>query len=145
MSDSTPKYQFAIVGIRTEQFAILREEKDLNIPIEVQAGFKVGGDLEKHMVSVNPIIRFMYGQETLLLLECGCHFLFTEETWERCRNSDGHIQIPKDLLTHLGVIALGTVRGILHAKTEGSVYNHHVLPPLNLTEVFKDDLLLNQI
>jgi hypothetical protein len=142
MTDTSPKYQFASVGIRTEQFAIVRQEVDLNNAIEVQTGFKVGGDLQTRVVSVVPLIRFMQGNETLLMLECGCHFVLTEQTWEQCSNPEGQVQIPKELLTHLAVIALGTARGVLHAKTEGTMYNHHVLPALNLTEVFKEDLLL---
>jgi hypothetical protein len=87
----------------------------------------------------------MDGKETLLILECGCHFALTEATWEQCRNSDNQVKIPKELLTHLAVIALGTARGVLHAKTEGTLFNHHIMPVLNLTEVFKDDLLLNPV
>ena len=45
---------------------------------------------------------------------------------------------------HLAVIALGTTSVVLHAKIEGTMYNHDVLPAMNLTEVIKEDLLLSQ-
>jgi len=145
MTSTKPAYQFSIVGIKTEQFAIVQPDIDLSHPVEVRAGFKVSGDLSKRVVSVFPLIKFMDGKETLLILECGCHFALTEATWEQCRNSDNQVKIPKELLTHLAVIALGTARGVLHAKTEGTLFNHHIMPVLNLTEVFKDDLLLNPV
>ena len=42
----------------------------------------------------------------------------------------------------MATIVVGTVRGIIHAKTEGTVLNAIVLPPINLTEIIKDDILI---
>lgn len=47
----------------------------------------------------------------------------------------------KDILRYLATIATGTVRGIIHAKTENTVLNSVVVPPINLVEAIKEDFV----
>ncbi len=47
--------------------------------------------------------------------------------------------VPKGLLCHLAMLTVGTSRGILHAKTEGTCFNKYVLPTINVTEIIKED------
>ena len=42
----------------------------------------------------------------------------------------------------MGTIVVGAARGIIHAKTEGTILNSVILPPINLVEIIKDDLVL---
>ena len=42
----------------------------------------------------------------------------------------------------MGSISVGTLRGIIHTKTEGTVLNTIVLPPINLDEIINKDLVL---
>ena len=44
----------------------------------------------------------------------------------------------------MATIATGTARGIIHAKSEGTVLSAIILPPINLIEAIKDDLPINQ-
>ena len=44
-------------------------------------------------------------------------------------------------LRYLATIATGTMRGIIHTKTESTALNPIVLPPLNLVETIKDDFV----
>ena len=48
--------------------------------------------------------------------------------------------IPVDFLRYMGTIVVGTARGVLHTKTEGTVLNAYVLPPINVMELVKEDL-----
>lgn len=50
--------------------------------------------------------------------------------------------VPVDFLRYMGTIVVGTARGIIHAKTEGTVLNSVVLPPINLVEIIKEDLVV---
>ena len=52
--------------------------------------------------------------------------------------------VPVDFLRYMGTIAVGAARGIIHAKTEGTVLNSIVLPPINLVEIIKDDLVIEK-
>ena len=40
------------------------------------------------------------------------------------------------------MIAVGTARGILHAKTEATKFNQFLIPPINVVELIKDDIIL---
>jgi hypothetical protein len=50
------------------------------------------------------------------------------------------IILPCGFAQHLLVLTIGTVRGILHAKTEGTAYNQYVLPTINVAEMLKEDV-----
>ena len=47
-------------------------------------------------------------------------------------------------MTHLIVLTIGTVRGILHAKTEGTKYNSYILPTINVAELIKTDIVFSK-
>lgn len=51
--------------------------------------------------------------------------------------------IPKGFLRHLAMLTVGTSRGILHAKTEGTCFNKYVLPTINVTLIIKEDATFN--
>jgi hypothetical protein len=43
-------------------------------------------------------------------------------------------------MTHLTMITVSSVRGVLHAKTEGTIFNKYLLPTLDVTEMVKEDV-----
>ena len=55
---------------------------------------------------------------------------------------DNKIIIPKELLAHFGVHTIGTARGILHCKTEGTQFNTFILPPINVSERITEDIII---
>ena len=52
-------------------------------------------------------------------------------------------RVPVEFLRYMATIVTGTARGIIHAKTENTVLNATVLPPINLVEGIKNDLVIN--
>jgi hypothetical protein len=52
------------------------------------------------------------------------------------------IILPKGFVRHLAVLTVGTVRGILHTKTEGTDSNKFVLPTINVADMISDDAVL---
>jgi hypothetical protein len=40
------------------------------------------------------------------------------------------------------MLCVGTLRGVLHAKTENSVYNKFYLPTINVNDLVKTDIVL---
>jgi hypothetical protein len=39
----------------------------------------------------------------------------------------------------MGMITVGTCRGILHAKTENTKFNQFLIPTINVAELIKED------
>ena len=50
--------------------------------------------------------------------------------------------IEVNFLRYLATIVTGTVRGIIHTKTENTSLNPIVLPPINLVEAIKEDFII---
>jgi hypothetical protein len=131
---------FQLVGIRTDQFAIVDDDFDVSKPLEIEVNFSVAKTDDQKVLSVMLHSKFLDIDRVIIILECSCHFRITPESWELFRESDTNLHvIPKAFITHLAVITVGTARGILHSKTEGTKFNGHILPTLNLTEIFTTD------
>ena len=50
------------------------------------------------------------------------------------------VKVSKGFMQHIAMLTVGTTRGILHAKTEGTCFNKYVLPAINVAELIKDDV-----
>lgn len=131
--------RFRMTKINTEQFAVLQEsipEKDkvtlsLNIELKYAAA--------ECMVAVGALFTFSYANEKFMILKVLCEFQIHPDDWKDC-TSDNVVTIPKDCIDYLLSQTVGTARGILHCKTEGTGYNDMVLPPLNVSEVIEGDV-----
>jgi hypothetical protein len=131
---------FQLIAIHTEQFAIIEQEFDSNKPLEFAVNFNVAKNDNQKLVSVLFSTRFMDEDRPIMILECSCHFKLAEESWAQfVKQESTTLIIPKAFITHLAVITVGTARGILHSKTEGTKFNGYLLPTLNLVEIFTED------
>ena len=131
---------FALLQVKTEQFAVIEgnykesEKVELNTSLE----FKVSHDTK----AIGVFIKFIFEQAKcpFLIVEVSCHFNILDSSWEGFQfGENGAIIIPKNLLQHLGMITVGTARGVLHAKTEGTSLNKFFIPTVNVVEMVTDD------
>ena len=74
-------------------------------------------------------------------MEVSCIFVIEPKSWNNL-TSEGNIKFPTGFLQHLATITLGTARGILFQKTEGTKYNIYHLPLLDVTSAIKEDLVV---
>jgi len=131
---------FRMNKIRVDQFAILTE----NIPSEdLSLDFTISFGVAPSIHEVCTTVRFDISHEDspLLVLELSCFFEIREEDWIKFKQ-DNKIIIPKELLAHFGVHTIGTARGILHCKTEGTQFNTFILPPINVSERITEDIII---
>ncbi len=139
------KIGFALVSISTEQFAMLDfDSNNLNSTdeIKLETEIKFGINIVEKLFTVYPSFKFQKNTSPFLIIETGCHFSILENDWKLLINDEQMI-FPKGLVTHLSVIAVGTTRGILHEKTDGTRHNEFLLPTINLTEIIDNDIKLN--
>ena len=125
------KIPYRINQIRTVQFVIFPEKYDNknDINVHTNVSFAVKNDLS----DVRCIMEVSYAQadELLLKTQVQCNFGIAPEG------------INEINLRYIATIVTGTIRGIIHDKTEGTVLNGIILPPINLLELIKDDYLIN--
>ena len=136
---------YRINKIKTVQFASFPDALDYEIykkngGFGIDSSFSFGYNTD--LTSIRCTANFKYSQDESLLLICEvqCFFDIASEGGEQIRHDK---KISVDFLQYMATIVTGTVRGIIHDRTEGTVLNELVLPPINLTEVIKEPLLLN--
>lgn len=133
--------RFRMFRINVEQFAILVE----NFPLEklnIATGLEVKYSLEGKSLAIVMTFNFISEEEKVMLLKLNCEFQIQEDDWNGQIN-DSRIIIPKSFIEYLVVQTVGTARGVLHCKTEGTAFNHIILPPMNVSDMINGDMIIN--
>lgn len=129
---------FLMRQIRVNQFAILSDDApNGEIPVEFGVQFKT--DTVGKWIAVAFKTQYMNGSAPMLLLEIQCDFQVKPEDWDSLVN-DGKLVFPVEFLRHIALHTVGSARGILFCKTEGSPFSRFILPPVNLETMISQDL-----
>ena len=144
--DKVLKLGFAIQKIETRQFAIIDE----NYNSKGSVGMKVGLNFEitpnERIIAVALKIHLTQKNDAFLVSEIACSFEIAPDSWKLVFNpKENFLDLPKDFVAHITSLTIGSMRGFIHAKTEGNQINKHILPTINITELVKTDLHLNLI
>lgn len=142
--ENKDQISFGLRQISTEQFAIIEsafdESKD---NFELGTELRFGFNTDKRIITPLLAINFSQDKNPFLLLEIGCHFEIIEEHWNNLFNSDTkELKLPKELARHLVMLTVGTLRGVLHAKTENTPFNKFFIPTVNVNDLVKEDLVI---
>lgn len=132
-------------------FRIFKIEND---PIELHAdmvekitdmefGFQVSfnGNLKDRVVGCKTDYIFKQKDTLISSLTVYCYFMIDDE-YVKSNTRDGKMVVDKDFLCYLATISVGTARGIQHAKTQGTILNSLVIPPINLMSIGIKDFTL---
>ena len=128
-----------------------------NEPIELHAdlvedlsglefGFQVSfnGDLQNRIVGCKTDYVFRKENGVVIsALTVYCYFIIQEE-YVNSRIENNKLLLDKEFLRYLATISVGTARGIQHAKTQGTILNALVIPPINLTSMDIQDIVLEK-
>lgn len=132
---------FRLAGIRTNEFATVDDVAVGEDKVSIKTGVGIKMSVENCVIIVETKFTFIYNDCPFIILNSECSFDIENTHFESFINEskDSYI-VPKDFITHLAVIAVGTARGILHCKTENTEYNKYLLPTINLTKIIKEDV-----
>jgi len=136
---------FSLRKISTEQFAVI-EEAYLGSDKEMQLGIdlRFGLDVENKGLVAFVKVRFEQEKSPFLVVEVGNHFAIDNTAWESFQKEDKEMVLPKGFASHLVMLTIGTLRGVLHSKTENTKFNKFLLPTINVTELVKSDVELSE-
>lgn len=129
---------FRIRQIKTQQFAMFPELLVNGEEVHVESEFSFGVNREVNDIFCITKLTYSQNERLLLTTEVHCYFDISEEGSSQLKQQ-GRIEV--GFLRYLATIATGTVRGIIHTKTESTALNPVVLPPLNLVEAIKSDFV----
>ena len=130
---------FRVSHIETVQFAIFPDEylNGTEVTVDTSCGFNVKTDLSQ----IRNLISVKYSQNGHLLLvaQVACYFGISPESIEEIKTAG---VIPAEFLRYIGAVSIGVIRGVIHSKTEGTVLNPVVLPPVDMDLMVDSDLNL---
>ena len=131
--------EFALIGIKTEQFVVFEENFEPKKKVELAGGFSFKIKRKEKQLGVFVTFQFDQNKQAFIKLEVSCHFSIKEEAWNKFITED-QIIFPEGFVQHLCMLSVGTARGILHAKTEGTMFNSFLLPTMNITNFVRSEL-----
>jgi hypothetical protein len=139
MGTENKSVKFALVKINTDQFAIIESAFKMGSDVDLKIGLQFGANKVDKVISVKTSIQFEQQEVPFMMIQASCFFRIEPTDWATFVQGD-EIVVPKSVITHFCVLTVGTVRGILHSKTEGTNYNGFVVPTINVTELVTDDI-----
>ena len=131
--------QFKFIRIDVPQFAILADEP-VNGPFGIgfEVKFALGGE---NIIKCSLKIVYLKDSHPVTQRVVETFFEVEEESWKELEK-DGKTVVPAGFLQHLSALTLSTARGIQYAKTIEIGMSNYIIPLTNLTEIIKDDLVI---
>lgn len=144
MNTSLPnKIEFVFHSVKTEEFATIPENFDLKSTVSVDTNIDIKVNESDKIIGVFLTFQYLQKKKVFLKIKVACNFSVVDTYWAQLIDTkDNQLKLPKGFITHLLMLSIGTVRGILVAKTEGTVYSQFVLPTMNISEKIKNDFVI---
>ncbi|RPH32687.1 MAG: hypothetical protein EHM93_08180 [Bacteroidales bacterium] len=142
MKKENAQIGFALLGIKTEQFAVF--EENYNPKQETGLGLEIQYKINKSNNQIGVFLGFEFIQSKKVFIKVivSCHFKIEENSWKSfLQEKETKLVVPRGFLEHLAMIATGTTRGVLFAKTEGTEFSKFIIPTLNVAKMIKEDAI----
>ncbi len=140
-TSASPVIRVTHVYSEEEQFAVFEDaylpDNRTNVITNLQ--FRIDGD--NRLIGVFPGFEFTQEEKVFLKIEVSCHFKIRDESWNSFL-AENQLRVPRDFMAHLAMITVGTARGVLFAKTEGSSFSRFILPAINVKEMIPEDVVI---
>jgi hypothetical protein len=134
------KIRFGLRAIHTDEFATI-DIPDLDDKNVKTAYSFVLSLHEFDLTSISFKLTFTHRDRPFIISQVTCVFEVKLESLDV--DSSGKLILPKDFVTHLAFLTTGTMRGVLHAKLEQSQYSKFMLPILDVSSTFTEDVFLD--
>jgi hypothetical protein len=134
--------RYGIVSIATDEFAMLEKYDDSKIG-ELKIYLNFNG-LAEEIIQVKCL--FYQEDNPFMVIAVSTSFQIHPEEWTLIYNSDTNkIHLPLGIALHMSSLSVGTTRGILHAKTENHSVNSVIIPPVNLNDIIKENIVIDSL
>jgi hypothetical protein len=134
---------FSLQGIKTEQFAIFEENFVLKKEVSFETGLEFKVDQINKQIGVFFEVKFKQGKKLFIKISVSCHFKIKQESWDAFLMDSNILKIEKGFLSHLAMLTIGTTRGVLFAKTEGTQFSKFIIPTLNVNDIITEDAVFS--
>jgi hypothetical protein len=135
---------YRIIQIVTRKF---EQHPDLLVGgsnAQVVSEYNFAVSVAEHRIRCISKFVFLQGENTLLELELVCIFDVEHGAFNDLKK-EGELIVPVEFLRYMATICVGTARGDIHARTEGTTLSNIILPPINLVEAIKEPFVLKSV
>ena len=131
---------FKLRRVVTEKFKMTKEAFAEGEKVKLRRTLAFEIDSQNRLVACIAEFQFLQKEQAFIDVSASCNFEIDNESWEN-QIHDNSLVLPKGFLSHLAALTIGTLRGILHTKTEQTQFNKFFIPTTNVTDLIKDDIV----
>lgn len=136
------KIPFRINRIDNQKIDIHPELVDTNIgEFNIKSEFAFSGSLVNNVIGCRGIFSFFQDRTEVSKLTVDCYFDI-DPLYINQNKKEETLTIDKEFLRYLATITVGTARGIQHVRTQNTILNNVVLPPIDLTTMELNDFVM---
>lgn len=137
--------RFNFSKITTDEFALLEEQHDAEIPVNINVSLLFNFVKEEKLIGAGAKCSFFQKDKVIMVIALTCWFKVDEDDWKSVYDqTNKQYMLSRPPALHLASLTIGTVRGVLHAKTENQALNVVILPPINVNEIIKEDVSVKE-
>ncbi|HEV2478686.1 MAG TPA: hypothetical protein VGS79_03445 [Puia sp.] len=136
--------KFAFARIITDEFAILSEEYDPQQQASMNVAMAFGFNPFERAFGIQVKCFVLVQNKPIAVIAVTCQFQIAPEDWTALyAEKTNTLAVPKAIALHFASLAVSTTRGVLHAKTERHPINVLIIPPIDVSDFIKSELVLN--
>jgi hypothetical protein len=140
MENEKNKIGFSLLGIKTEQFALEEESYSSKEKTGLSTSLQFKFEQSSKQIGVFSTFKFTQKKKIFIKIEVSCHFKVDDDSWNTfIQIKDSKLVIPKLFLAHLAMMTIGTTRGVLFSKTEGTIFSKYIIPVTNVEDEIEED------
>ncbi len=129
---------FKFVKMDLAQFAIFTDGlNEENVEMGIFNRFRFAYNFDDHLVLCKTIIELSLQEKILLKADLDCIFKIDPESATVFETAT-EATIPQELLAQFASLSYGSLRGIIYAKALGTPFCNFILPPNDVTSIFKE-------
>ena len=129
---------FILKYIKTEQFAIFEENLIEGEPINLSTSLSCGLNAGEKLFISTVKCTFEINEKPFITIQVSCYYELDPTTWAELTD-ENKLVIPRGFVAQTAMHCAGTIRGILHTKTEDTIFNQFILPPINVDVLAGED------
>ena len=137
MGSSGDSLEFNLTGIKTMKFDAIEENFTEDKLVNFNTDLEFGIDPTKKLVVVNVKANFSQQKSVFLTLSVATNFKIASSSWKKYKD-ENTLTLDKEFMIHFAALTIGICRGILHSKTENTIYNKFSLPLVDLSETITE-------
>ena len=139
--DNKKSVFFDLRRIQTTQYSIDEDYNLIKDPVELDTNLRFAANKEKRMIAVFSKFMFKQNQIPFIQIELMCEFQIREDSWDNLLDKETLlIRLPQGVAAHLTMLTIGSTRGALHTRTEGSDFNRFMIPLIDVNKILDKDI-----